>query len=369
MYVQHAYGRQGLSSTGMYRTDVRVRLTRATVLGMAMTLSEHLDRWLVMQRGRLQPSTVAQYEAALRLYVRPHLGGSVLASVRHHDVTKLYAQLLAGGGHRGKPLALGTVRRTAAIVHKVLADAVRLGLIDDNPCDSASLPRFHARQRRSELRVWTAEQLTAFLEAQRGRPLWALWEVAAGTGLRRGELLGLRWKDVDLRRRTLHVRRALTVVGSRPRLKVPKTNQARSLHVGARVIAALEHQRTQQARQTEQDPLVDAPTSASWGLFFTEPDGGHVAPMKVTDTWRERVRASDQPVIRFHDLRHTHATLLLQAGVPAKVVSGRLGHASIQTTLDIYAEVLPAMDAEAASAFESHVFDARGEPGREGTGT
>lgn len=328
------------------------------------TVADHAAAWLELQRVRLQPATWHEYEGVLRRYVVPHVGSTPLPDVTHHDITALYNRLLTAGGLRGKPLALVTVRRIGAIVHKLFADAVRTELTPTNPCEHAVLPRIDLREGPKELSVWTSEQLTAFLERERHRPLWALWVVAAGTGMRRGELLGLRWKDVDRDGRSLHIRRALSTVAGTTRLKVPKINGARSIHVGDAVLDALAHRAREQATYAEDSVgLVQPPESASWDLVFTEPDGGHIRPQKVTDTWREAVRDAPQPVIRFHDVRHTHATLLLQAGASPKVVSARLGHSNIQTTLDIYSEVLPAMDQDAADAFEGHVWGAPGNPG------
>lgn len=322
-----------------------------------VTLTNHLDAWLELQRTRVQPSTWNEYEGTTRRYLKPRLGDRPLCEVTHHEITRLYHDLLTAGGLRGKPLSLITVQRIAAVFHKAFEDAVRTDLLPSNPCAKATIPRIDLREGPQDLRVWTAGQLRDFLEAERHRPLWPLWVVAAGTGMRRGELLGLRWQDVDLPRRALHIRRALSVATGTARLKVPKTNQARTINIGPAVTHALELRREAQERETANPPTItEPPDSRAWNLVFTEPDGGHIRPQKVTDTWREAVRDSEQPNIRFHDVRHTHATLLLQAGVSPKVVSARLGHSNIQTTLDIYAEVLPAMDEEAAEEFERHVW-------------
>ena len=319
-------------------------------------LAAYLADWLELQRTQLQPSTLRQYTGTVNRYLVPHLGDRPVAAITHRDISDFYRRLLLGGGLRGKPLALVTVQRVAAMTHKVFEDAVRDDLIAANPCDKALLPRIDPNAPPRELRVWTTEQLAAFLVHQRRRRLWALWVVAAGTGMRRGELLGLRWRDVDVAARTVHVRRSLSLVAGIPQLKVPKSNRARSLHVGPAVLHAFEVCRQQQQRDAEgiERPLQDE--SATWGLVFTEPDGGLIAPQKVTDAFREAVRDAPVPVLRFHDLRHSHATWMLQAGVSPKVVSERLGHASVKTTLDLYAEVLPPMDQDAAERFESLVW-------------
>jgi integrase len=312
--------------------------------------------WLEVQRTQLQPSTWRQYAGTVRRYLVPHLGDRPIGAITQREVSEFYRRLLFAGGRRGKPLSLATVQRGGAMTHKAFEDAVRDDLIPTNPCDKAVMPRVDPNAQPRDLRIWTADQVAAFLDHQRHRPLWPLWAVAVGTGMRRGELLGLRWRDVDVATSTLHVRRALSVISGVARLKPPKSNRPRSLAVGGAVVEALERQREQQERHRAH---VDRPPdreSATWGLVFTEPDGGHIAPQKVTDTFREAVRDAPVPIIRFHDVRHAHATLMLQAGVNPKVLSARLGHASVKTTLDIYADVLPAMDEEAALMFEKLVW-------------
>jgi integrase len=322
---------------------------------MEPTLASRLEHWLELQRTQLQPSTWRQYAGTVRRYLVPHLGERGIAEITHQDVSAFYRGLLLGGGQRGKPLALATVQRVAAMTHKVFEDAVRDDLIGSNPCDKAVLPRVDPNAQPRDLRVWTAAELHRFLEHQRERPLWSLWVTAAGTGLRRGELLGLRWQDVDLASGTLWVRRSLSVISGTPRLKLPKSNRSRSLRIGGAVVDALVHQRERQSAERESRQISHE--SAEWGLVFTEPDGGYIDPQKATDTFREAVREAPVPIIKLHSLRHSHATWMLQAGVNAKVVSVRLGHASVKTTLDIYAEVLPAMDEEAADRFEELVWN------------
>lgn len=192
-----------------------------------------------------------------------------------------------------------------------------------------------------EVRSWSADELRAFLDFTADTPLGLVWRLAAATGLRRGEFLGLRWCDVDLDRRTITVRRALTVVDGVARLKRPKTSRTRTLTIDRVTAEALAAHR-QAAAVHAGDP--------EWDLVFTE-DGRHVDPMRVTLEFRRAVRASGLPTLHLHSLRHTHASLLLAKGVPIKVVSERLGHATVALTLDIYAHVLPAQDGAAADVF------------------
>jgi integrase len=169
--------------------------------------------------------------------------------------------------------------------------------------------------------------------------------------MRRGELLGLAWDDVALDRRLLHVRRALSVVDGTVRLKATKTNRSRSLSVDDHALAALERRRRAQAHEAGV-----AGWDNQWDLVFTDETGAPLDPARVTHAFARVARAAPVPRIRLHDLRHLHATQMLAAGVPVPVVSQRLGHAKVTMTLNTYAHVLPAMDADAVALFARRMY-------------
>jgi integrase len=324
-------------------------------VGAPPTLDAYLDEWLALQTTQVQPSTWESYDAVVRRYVRPALGEQPLEALHPRGLSRFYVELLSGGGRDGAALSLRTVRYVHAILHKALDDARRAGYLTANPTDDATLPRIHptrADRARPQLQTWTAEQLRGFLAATVATPRGPLWAVAAGTGMRRGELLGLRWDDVDLDAGVLRVRLSLSRVRGQPYLKEPKTGRARRLRVDRHVVEALRAQQQAQARDARR---VGPAWDHAWNLVFTTATGGPCHPDAVTTDFRQACRAAGAPPIRLHDLRHTHATLLLEAGVPVKVVSERLGHASVMLTLDIYAHVLPAMDADAVARFAAHV--------------
>ncbi len=246
-----------------------------------------------------------------------------------------------------------------AVLHRALKDAQLDGLLERNPAELARRPRRDpsAVEVDDGLQVWTAAEAARFLALVDDHPWRLLWHLALGTGARRGELLGLRWQDVDLDGAQVTVRRSLSVVDGVARLLGTKTSRTRTLSVGPSVVAALERGRVEQRRARERagDDWDDR-----WGLVVTGPRGGHLDPLDVTRGFRRLVRRLDVPVIRLHDLRHTHASLLLQAGVSAKVVSERLGHTTISMTLDIYAHLLPAMDQDAAARLEAALHEGAG---------
>ena len=203
------------------------------------------------------------------------------------------------------------------------------------------------------MKTWTKEQLKKFLESVAEERLSPLWHTIAMTGMRRGEALGLRWSDVDLENGRLSVRRALIPSGREVIVSEPKTIK------GRRVIAidpgTIEVLKGQAARQLDEQKEWDD----AWvetGLVFTQENGAALDPETVTRYFRQAVKRSMLPAIRLHDLRHTHATLALQAGIHPKVVSERLGHATISITLDTYSHAVPAMQEEAAALIAGLVF-------------
>jgi len=204
-----------------------------------------------------------------------------------------------------------------------------------------------------EMKTWTRGNLKAFLESVADERLSALWYTIAFTGMRRGEALGLRWSDVDLENARLAVRRALIPINREVVVSEPKTAK------GRRVIAidpgTVEVLKAQAARQLEEQGRWDEAWVDS-GLVFTCENGEALDPESVSRYFRQAVKKSLLPKIRLHDLRHTHATMALQAGIHPKVVSERLGHATISITLDTYSHAIPAMQEEAAALIVGLVF-------------
>lgn len=311
----------------------------------AMDVSEYLAEWMVRQRLRLQPQTWEAYTLTIRVYLAPTLGDLPLERVNPARLEQLYGELLDHGGRNGRPLALATIRYIHGVLHKALADAVRIGTLVANPADRVALPRHDPRDTApATVHAWTAEQARHFLDLTRDTEHGALWATALGTGMRRGELLGLRRRDVDLDDRLVTVSGSLTETNGGLQRKTTKTNRVRRLFIDERTAAAIEREyRSGVGSLTQASDVAD--------LVFTDHAGRPLSPQRITHRFRRLVRRLDVPTIRLHDLRHSHATLLLAAGVPIKVVSERLGHATIALTLDTYAHVLPAMDREAAERF------------------
>ena len=318
------------------------------------SVREYLTKeWLPAVKATIRPSTYNSYVQHVECHIAPHIGSVKLAKLSGSQVNALYAELAETGKKDGKTgLSPMTIHHVHSCLHKACKDAVRWGHISRNPLDAADPPRKKGDGTR-EMRTWTKEQLKAFLESVADERLSPLWHTIAMTGMRRGEAIGLRWSDVDLENGRLSVRRALIPINREVVVSEPKTIK------GRRVIAldpgTVEVLKGQASRQLDEQKKWDE----AWvetGLVFTLENGAALDPESVSRYWRQAVKKAMLPTIRLHDLRHTHATLTLQAGVHPKVVSERLGHATVSITLDTYSHAIPAMQEEAAALIAGLVF-------------
>ena len=324
--------------------------------GQPPRLGPYLDQWLRRREHQLRPSTRVGYARAIANYLRPQLGERRLDELDRQLLEEHYAWLQTSGGVRRGRLSVRTVGYAHMVLRRALEDAVIDGLLPTNPARGARPPRYDpdAVELDDEPQVWTVEQAATFLDFVDDDPWRALWHLAVGTGARRGELLGLRWRDVDLEAATVEIRRSLSRTDGIVRLLATKTANRRVLALGQSVVEAVQRH----GREQEQRRAAAERWDNQWGLVFTDDEGAPVQPGRVTSEFRRLVRLAPVPVVRLHDLRHFHATALLEAGVPAKVVSRRLGHATVAITLDVYSHVLPSMDLEAAQRFEAALWGA-----------
>jgi integrase len=298
-------------------------------------LDDYLDEWFMLLRTRVQLTTWHGYQNMARAYLRPGLGHIPVGQLTVRQLNLHYVRLLECGARRGGPLSLRTIAYAHSVLHKALADGVREGVLAENVASRATLPRISAspEPERPTVHVWDAGQVAHFLTVSADDDLHVLWRLALATGMRRGELLGLTWDDLDLTVPQLRVARSWSVANGHPQLKATKTGRSRVLHLDPRTAETL-----------------DALPRGDGGVVFTGPNGQAWHPQRITDRWRRQWPGLDLPRIRLHDLRHCSATLLLDQGVPIKVVSERLGHSTIAMTMDLYAHVLPAQDRSAAAA-------------------
>jgi integrase len=305
------------------------------------------EKWLPSVKTTVRPSTFAIYRAVANGHVLPYIGDKPLQQLHPADLDKLYGDLTERG------LAPKTVRNVHSLMRSALRDAVTWGNVTRNVASLAKPPRVT----RTEMRTWSPDELRAFLDHVEGDRLFAAWLLLATTGMRRGEALGLHWRDLSLDRARLSVRQALVLVGNEPALQEPKTAKGRrSIPLPPETVAAL---KAHKAAQAQERLALGADYDSSRDLVFRRVDGTWVHPSSLTRRFEALVRQTGLPQIRLHDLRHTFATLALQASVPVKVVSEMLGHASVTITYDTYSHVIPGMMEDATSVVSALIFPAR----------
>jgi integrase len=314
------------------------------------TLAVFLREWLKLAEMRLRYSTWSGYRTNIEHHILPTLGDIPVADLKPEHLNALYAELLSNGRVDGTGgLAPRTVQYVRTILRKALKDAMRLGLVDRNVTLLTDSPR----SRRPEMRTWAADQVRQFLAHVRNDRYFMAWYLAATTGLRRGELLGLKWRDVDLEGGRLQIRQTLVATGNRIYWSEPKTKGSR------RMVAIPEDAvlllRGHAARQKEEKQRWSGENLGS-DVVFTQPDGSPVDPDRFTRWFARHARDAYLPHIRLHDLRHTFATLALEAGIHVKVVSEMLGHDNIVITLDTYSHVMPVIHDEAAAKVSDVIF-------------
>lgn len=381
------------------------------------TLSEYLVEWLAAIEHTVRPSTFDSYERNMRNHVIAHIGSTRLAKVDAGVLNGPYVQLLASGrrlpsrtgrGYSREVIARaielrsegqslvataeqlsaefdeashitkdtlasllrrqserravddlpdGLDRRTVnyihTILHRALKDAVRWGRLARNPADAADPPR--GGQKSDGVQAWDAATLRTFLSTSRdsGDRLHALWVLLATTGMRRGEAIGLRWKDVDLDKGRLSVVQTITQTRSKVTIGEPKTARGRrSIALDPATVAVLRDHR----RAMLEERMLVGPDFADEGLVFHHPDGACLRPEAVSAQFVRRVGQFGLPTLTLHGLRHTWATLALEHGIHPRVVQERLGHSTIAITLGIYSHVSPTLHDEAATAIASRIL-------------
>jgi integrase len=310
--------------------------------GSPKTLAAYAAVWLPALRQRVRPSTWRSHEQYLRLYVLPAIGGAALAQLTPTSVERMTAAMI------GRCLSATTARGARTTLRMILRDAERDGIVVRNVAALARPPRLV----RHELRVLTAAETRHFLEGTVNDDLGPLFAVAATTGLRQGEVLGLRWQDVELTGTapTLTVNRSLARTADGYELAEPKTARSRrTLDLAPVAVAALRRQRT---RQKEARLAVGDLWQDTRALVFTDQLGRALRGANVTHVFSDSLARHGLPHVRFHDLRHGAASMLLAQGVPLKVVSETLGHSGIAVTADTYAHLDRAQRREAADAIE-----------------
>lgn len=342
-------GRERLTVYGRTRADASAKLAELvskTAAGIPLavkkwTVEAYAQHWLEdVVAGRLRPSTLSSYRGTLRLHIVPTLGRLPLRRVTPAHVRKLLSEKLAGG------MSVRSVQIVHAILRAMLAEAMRDELVERNV---AAIVKGPSREQ-AEVKPWTVEEVSTFLRAAGDDRLYALFALGVAVGMRRGELLGLRWIDVDFDRSIVHVRQAIQrVCGEGLIVGPPKSPRSRrDVPVPAYAMRALKEHRSRQA----EEKLALGEYWVDSGLVFTSTVGTAIEPRNLTRVLDELVRAAGVRRVRFHDLRHTCASMLLAQGVPARVVMDVLGHSQFSITMDLYSHVMPSALREAADAID-----------------
>lgn len=317
------------------------------------TLGEYLDDWLGDVAPSLRPTTADLYRRAVSNWIAPRLGGVVLQALTPKHLQDLYAELLVSGRANGTgALSPPSVRLAHQVLHLALDRAADWRLIARNPAAAKlDLPRMV----RPVMKTWTAEEARRFLTETAGERHGVVWALLLSTGLRRGEVLGLRWEDLDFDAGRLAVSQTVVVASNKAYLSEPKTVAGRrSVSLHPEMVAAL-HRR--QAEQQGARALV----GSAWrenDLVFTTALGTLIHPRNLARDFHAAVRRVGVRPIRLHDLRHTAATLALTGGAHPKQVQEMLGHARVAITLDVYSHVNEQMHAETAQKIGRQLFAA-----------
>jgi integrase len=306
-----------------------------------LTVSIFLDRWLDTIKPQVSPKTLERYESIVRANIKPAIGGIKLAKLQPMQISAAYSAALA----RLAPRTVNHIHRTLS---QALKQAVRWRLLPRNPCDDCDPPKVDPR----EMKVWDIATMATALEMARPWQVHIPTVLAALCGLRRGEIAALKWRHVDLARAQLSVTESAEQTRAGVRYKSPKNGKGRTVALPAIVIAELQAHRLRQA-----ESLLSLGVRVNDDTFVcAREDGKPQQPNSIGHAWDRFVAESKLPRIRFHDLRHSHATVMLKSNVHPKIVSERLGHSRVALTMDVYSHVIPGMQQEAAAAIDA-AFD------------
>lgn len=304
-----------------------------------MTLGSLLTNWLNYKKMTIRKSTLQTYQYYIKSYIEPTLAKYQIADITPALLQLTYSQLVA-------EYSPATVKKTHAILYNALELATKWEYIPNNPATLVEPPKVS----KPEIKVWDIETATKFLRfsASENERTHIAYVIAIMCGLRQGEILGLRWSDVDMKKKIMYIRQTLSHDGKRLENATKTAAGTRSVAFSDVVLQELIKHKKLQARERLR-------AGSAWqdnNLVVTTSVGTPLNPRSLLRSFKRITRNAGLPEIRFHDLRHTHATALLSAGINPKIVSERLGHSSVEITLDVYSHLLPNMQSEAAEAIE-----------------
>ena len=311
-----------------------------------ISLTEYLDYWL---DNHAKPNTAQRtyenYQYMINVHLKPVLGHINISKLQPSHLQEYYAQKLSNGKIDEGGLSAQSVKHHHRLIFKALKDAVKWQLIVRNVAEAVTPPK----TRKVEMQTGDNEQVRTFLDVSKDSTYFPIYLTAINTGMRRGEVLGLRWQDIDFENNIIYVRQSLQEVKKEGlTFKEPKSGKSRSITI----TSSLTKEFKKIYKQQLENKLLLGQGYQDLDLVFAQRNGKPIQPTEMARNYRKMVDISGLPYIRFHDLRHTHATLLLKQGVHPKVVSERLSHSTIGITMDTYTHVLPNMQKEAAQLLE-----------------
>lgn len=306
------------------------------------TLAAFLERWIDHTKAHVSPRSHERYADIARKNIAPLLGGVTLNKLRPAQIAEAYATALASGRRDGKGgLSPRTVHHMHRILKQALGQAVKWELLNRNPCDAVDPPKVE----RATMQTFDLPQTAELIDALRDTRMLIPALLAVLCGLRRGELAALRWRNVDLTAGQIAVVESAEETKDGVRYKEPKSGRARTVALSSTMIEELKAHRARQAQE-----LLKLGVRLSGDSFVVaQADASPLKPTSITHEWVRLLGQTSLPRIRFHDLRHAHATHMLASGVHPKIASERLGHSKVGITLDLYSHVLPNMQADAVA--------------------
>lgn len=309
-----------------------------------MFYSDFLNQWLEDKKRNVQQSTYKSYVILVNKHISPKLGHVILSELKPLTIQDFYNNLFNEKGLSGS-----SVQKIHTLVKDSLKKAVKWELLHKNPADAVDRPK----SERHEVEVWNVEEINRFLKFAESDPLYIAFHIAISTGMRQGEILGLRWQDIDFNKKILMVRQTLLHDGKHLKSGTKSKAGLRTISLPADTVIKLKKHH----KQVINEKLFAEDIYKDNDLVICTKLGTPINPSNLTRTFQRLIERSQVKLIRFHDLRHTHATILLSQNINPKIVSERLGHADVRITLNTYSHLLPNMQLEAAEKINQALFN------------
>ena len=327
----------------MHQMIVDMDKNKAVSKKAALTVGQWMDQWLELYLPNVEETTRIGYKTKIRCYIKPHLGDIKLKALRAEHVQKMVNAMIDKG------LSPKNIRDTYNNINAATKQAVKLRMIPYNPCEGVVLPK----RKKFTAEVYDTEMLNHLLELARPTDFYIPLLLLITAGLRRGELLALKWSDVDFKKGIISIRRSMVRGEDGFIIKAPKSEAGiRDIHLGAEVMEELKRYKAYQFTEM----AVDSMYVDNIDFIIRQDNGALFTPDAMTRKWKRFITAHELPDIRLHDLRHSNATALIKAGVSPKVVQQRLGHADVSITLNTYTHVVPDMDIDAAEKLDQMIL-------------